>query len=91
MTHNWPDAVVAMSGAGRLGQKSGKGFYAWSRDDNGRLRQHEVVSALTLFITDDISAKEWIARPSVSHWRCVSASWSEIMRRLSALAVPIAV
>ena len=41
MTHDWPDAVVAMSGAGRLGQKSGKGFYAWSRDDNGRLRKQD--------------------------------------------------
>ncbi|UMA66225.1 3-hydroxyacyl-CoA dehydrogenase NAD-binding domain-containing protein [Roseivivax marinus] len=37
MIRDWNDAVVAMSDAGRLGQKSGSGFYAWSRDDSGRL------------------------------------------------------
>jgi hypothetical protein len=29
-------------------------------DQEGRLHQHEIVAALTLFVTDDISAQEWI-------------------------------
>ncbi len=41
MTRDWPDAVAAMARAGRLGQKSGAGFYAWSRDDTGRLRRQD--------------------------------------------------
>ena len=38
-----------------------------------------------------VSAREWMARPSVSHWRCVSPSWSPIMRRASTLTVLTAV
>ena len=38
-----------------------------------------------------MSAREWIARPSVSHCRCVSPSWSLIIRRFSDLLCPMAV
>lgn len=30
-------------------------------DEEGRLHQHEIVAALTLLITDDISANEWVS------------------------------
>lgn len=37
MRSDYTDVVAAMAQAGRLGQKSGAGFYAWSRGSDGRL------------------------------------------------------
>ncbi|MFC0278267.1 3-hydroxyacyl-CoA dehydrogenase NAD-binding domain-containing protein [Falsigemmobacter intermedius] len=41
MAADYPDVIAAMARAGRLGQKSGAGFYAWSRGSDGRLTRAE--------------------------------------------------
>ncbi len=63
------DIVAEMAAAGRLGQKSGEGFYAYVRGTSGRLEKFESPTAAKI-----------VAR--VSEGRCRSMSDTEIVERM---------
>lgn len=64
MRRSWPDAVVEMAKAGRYGQKSGSGFYGWTRDDSGRLTRQDdfaadaLIASIRMGDTRDITDAE---------------------------------